>query len=237
MMSRKEEESLKKNILDLEGKNKQLEMLVDKSSVEAVRKAEKRATKAEHIKDAAIEEAEKEVKKFRAEAKAEIKVANESKKKSREREYISYGLVASILLIASTNHPNFWVDLVHAILDPLSLAGTTWMGYLHPVSEITPFERWFCLIVIPIIVIGSFALLFLLGVWYKRRWNLLTVVSLVFDLAVTIICGDWLPVNRFIGSVGLMIAYVVFCKWADRKWVEYPECDRWEHLQKDLVWN
>ncbi len=236
MLVKEQQKKLQEDISALEGKNKQLEMLVDKSSVEAVRKAEKRATKAEHIKDAAIEEAEKEVKKFRAEAKAEIKVANESKKKSREREYISYGLVAVILLIATSSHPGFWLDLVHAVWDPLQLAGTTWMGYVHPAEEVSSFERWLYLIAIPVIVIGSGVLLYLLGVWFKKRWNLLTVVVLVLILAITIICGDWFPLNRFVWALGLMIAYAAFCEWADRKWTEYPTCDKWKRLQKDLVW-
>ncbi len=236
MLLNEQQKKLQEDISDLRGKNRELEKLVDMSCVDAVKAAEKKVKKAESDKDTAIEKASKEEKKTKAEANEVKRKAEESKEKSLERQYISYGLVAAILLISTSDHPGVWVDLIHWFSDPLSLAGTAWMGYLHPVSEITSFERWAGLIIIPVIVIGAGVLLFLLGRWYKRRSNLLTVVFLVLVLAITIICGDGLPFNRFIGSLGLMTAYVVFCEWADRKWSDYPDADRWKHLQKSLVW-
>lgn len=233
---KEQQQKLQNDISALEGKNRQLEMLVDQSSVDAVKKAQKKAYKATCDKNAAIEKANEEVAEIRAEAKAQKKEAKESMRKSMEREYISYGLVAVILLIATSTHPGFWRDLFHAFADPLKLALVTWVEYLHSTVEVSSFERWLYLIAIPVIVIGSGVLLYLLGVWFKKRWNLLTVVFLVLNLAITIICGDWLPFNRFIGALVLMIAYAVFCEWADRKWTDYPECDRWEHLQKELIW-
>lgn len=236
MLVKEQQKKLQEDISALEGKNRQLEMLVDQSSVDAVKKAQKKAYKATCDKNAAIEKANEEVAEIIAEAKAQKKEAKESMRKSMEREYISYGLVAVILLIATSSHLGFWLDLVHAVWDPLQLAGTTWIGYVHPAEEVSSFERWLYLIVIPVIVIGSGVLLYLLGVWFKKRWNLLTVVVLVLILAITIICGDWFPLNRFVWALGLMIVYVAFCEWADRKWTEYPTCDKWKRLQKDLVW-
>lgn len=84
-------------------------------------------------------------------------------------------------------------------------------------------------------IAGCFIML-ILSVWQISNHKcMLTTVYLVLSLGVCIFLGDLVPFNRVWLFPALMLAYLGFNTWADKKWNSYPQKDRWEYFQNNLM--
>ena len=235
LRSRKEQAELQQRITDLVSENEQILKFVNMSNINAVQKANNMRLKAEMDKRKAERDAAATILSNEVEKKTAIKNAKAYAERARKNQYVAYGLVISMLLIASAIHTGFWGDLFLFFAQPLGVLWGIWWECIETAPEDSVILQGVFLIGIPAAVIGGIFLIDVLFVKIYGRKNLLTIVFCIFNLALSILMGDELPFNRIWLLLGFSVTYLLFCYWADQKWKDYPYREQWEQFQRDLI--
>jgi cation transport ATPase len=208
LQSRKEQRQLEEKINVVMAQNSKLEAMVDKSSVEAVEKAQKE-------KESAMKKAEQEIadasfreKKARRDAKQEVeRIKKTTQKKVRKAEdtaTICFMAAFVSMILALARNEVLILDVISAVTMPFQL--------LTELIEclISPDETWFSRIAVIIMVLIAVVIVFLLIYWfieeYRKQWNYFSVYILAITMAVLVTVGDMI---RSVLPVNLVVLFVI----------------------------
>ena len=189
---------LEARIKRLEAENNCLKIKVNSSTVKAVETANYARDRAITEAERAREKALKDITEARHKMQdAIIQLAIEQQKVVKmqnvhtHRQCLSYGLLATFLLVSSFYHPQIWNDLRSLLETSADWLAKNWIGaLLHP-EGMSGLLRWISLCGLPVLMcipgIGSAVLL--ISLW--RNKSIRSVVAMVTVLGVIVFFGEY----------------------------------------------
>ena len=229
-----------KNILTISDKiskeNEELKLSVNMSNVKTVQQERDRRHKAVSEMWQAKRDAENAIKEVQDKADKREQALSKYEERLRVRDKIYCGLLVVVLLISAFFHTEFFKDAKEFFDVPIDGLSQMWFSCLKVAPDGSEIERWLILILAPVLLIGGLLALSYLAVRLRLRWNILTISFCVVDLALCIYAGSLLPFNCIYALLGLAVAYLLFCSWADKRWDGYEDKEHWERFQRELVW-
>lgn len=227
--------------------NAKLQMMVDKSSVEAVDKANVERDQAirernEGIKAAELEASRKINNAYTMQLKAESE-AKEAKSNLKNKAFLYFGLLSFTLLCCSVMNPQVRVDFVDFFVTVTTYlwdffsACFDWLVSLS--GEMEWYWAWLIRIIISLLVFGN---LFGIGAVavaickkYKQRWCTLSLKVLVVTIAIISVFGEpirkVLPINLILLFLLLQIGYLFALWFFDGYYEVRYRTEEWEQMQ------
>ncbi len=236
MQSRKEQKDILTTLDNLNKENNKLNLLVNMSNVHTVQQEIDRRQKAESDKWKAEKRAQDAIRDAQKKLDERELALSKYEERLRVRDRIYCGLLVVVLLISAFFHTEFFADAKAFFDVPIDGLTAMWFSCLKVAPDGSEIERWLILILAPVLLIGGLLALSYLLVRLRLRWNILTISFCVVDLALCIYAGSLLPFNSVYALLGLAVAYLLFCSWADKRWDAYEDKERWERFQRELVW-
>ena len=232
---------------DIQALNDKLSKMVDKSSVEAVDKANAERKQAlcdcekkiKEIKSQSFHETYEAHEKQR-QAEAEAK---EAKEKLEKNTYLSFGLLAFTLICCGIMNATVRKD----IIDFFVISGTTiyesvstYVDWLISLSEkMEWYWVWLLRILFSAVIVLSLIGI-ILGIKalyqkYKKRWCTLSLKALVVSIAVLTVFAEpirrFIPINIVLLFLFTQVGYLIILWYFDDYYANRYRSDEWEDIQ------
>lgn len=246
---RNEQVELLEELEDTQALNDKLREMVDKSSVEAVDKANAERKQAlrdcekkiKEIKSQSIHETYEAHEKQR-QAEAEAK---EAKEKLEKNTYLSFGLLTFTLICCGIMNATVRND----IIDFFVVSGTTiyesLSTYVDWLINLSDKMEWYWAWLLRILFSGAIiACLFGIGAGifalyskYKERWCTLSLKVLACTIATLTVFGEpirrFIPINLILLFFIIQIGYLIVLWYFDGYFENRYQRDKWEQIQNN----
>ena len=244
---RNEQVELLEDLEDTQALNDKLREMVDKSSVEAVDKANAERKQAlrdcekkiKEIKSQSIHETYEAHEKQR-QAEAEAK---EAKEKLEKNTYLSFGLLAFTLICCGIMNETVRND----IIDFFVVLGTTiyesLSTYVDWLISLSGKMEWYWAWLLRILFTGAI-ILSLIGIIlginalyqkYKSRWCTLSLKALVGSIAVLTVFAEpirrFIPINIVLLFLFTQVGYLILLWYFDGYYANRYRSDEWKEIQ------
>jgi hypothetical protein len=244
---RKEQQKLEEDIEAVQASNIKLRAMVNKSSVDAVDRANARARAAEADRDNKVKAAENKAwhKMYEADEKCRkaIEKAKNDSKRSAEQQTVAYGLLLFTLICNAIMSRSFLGDIGEFFVVLFSGLAELWDEAFPAMASGTFYNERFPTagrVVSGILVFGLIILCFVFVGWfllylirkYKERWCRLSLIFTCGSLAVCIVFGPIINhINLLLLFLLLQVGYLVALWYFDGYYETRGRTYEWKRIQ------
>lgn len=248
-MLRSEQNDLLAEVGAVKEVNKKLKTMVNKSSVDAVDKADAERRQAIRDRDKGIKEAQSKAFHETYEAhekqrKAEAE-AKEAKQTLEKKAFLYFGLLAYTLICCGIMNPQVRSDFVDFFTVIISTTADSLTEYVDWLSGFSDKMEWYWAWLLRILFsagilacfIGIGAGIIALYKKYKERWCTLSLKVLTSTLAIITVFGEpirsFVPINLIPLFFLIQIGYLIVLWYFDGYYENRYRRDEWERIQNN----
>ena len=246
-MLRNEQKQLLEEVEATRDLNANLKTLVNKSSIDAVDKANAERKQAIKDRDQGIKDAKSKAihecyEAHEKQRKAESE-AKEAKDTLARKTYLYFGLLIYTLLCCGVMNPQVRTDFISfftTIITTVAEMLTTYIGWLSSFSDkMDWYWAWLLRILFSVAIVaclfGIGAGIIALYSKYKERWCTLSLKVLACTTATLTVFGEpirrFIPINLILLFFMLQIGYLIVLWYFDGYFENRYQRDKWEQIQ------